>query len=342
MKAAVYKGHGRMDVDEVPTPQPGAREILVRVQACGICGTDVHIFEGAEGAAATVPPVILGHEFSGVVEQVGAEVRGIRVGDRVSVDPNTLCGCCSFCKAGLGHFCEQMIGYGTTTDGGFAQYCVVPYQQAYRLADHISFEEGALCEPVACCLHGIDLCEIKAGSTVMVIGGGTIGLIMVQLAKISGASKVILIEPVTEKRALGLKVGADWAIDPQHEDVEALLKEQKIDRIEAVIECVGLKRTMLDAIKYAGKKSVVMFFGLGNPDDEIPVKPFELFKKEITLKASFINPYTQARAVELINSGRIDVKSLVTQSISLEELREALARPEKRRGCKTVVNPWQP
>jgi 2-desacetyl-2-hydroxyethyl bacteriochlorophyllide A dehydrogenase len=340
MKAAVFQGVGKMEVKEIPTPVPGEGEILVKVQACGICGTDVHIFEGAEGAATVTPPVVVGHEFSGVVEKVGPHVRGIKEGDRVSVDPNDLCGCCYFCKSGLGHYCEHMIGYGTSNNGGFAQYCVVPYKQVYKLADHVSFEEGAMGEPIACCLHGIDMCEIKAGSTVMIVGGGTIGLIMVQLAKLSGAPKVVLLEPVQEKRELGLKVGADLALDPIYEDVEARLKEEGLDRIEVVIECVGLKRTMLDAIKYAGKKSLVMLFGLGHPNDEIPIKPFEVFKKELTIKASFINPYTQARAVELINSGRIDVKSLITQIIPLEELGEALANPEKRRGCKTIVNPW--
>ena len=340
MKAAVFKGKGLIDTQEVLMPVCGDMDVIVKVMACGICGTDVHIFNGAEGAAATTPPVILGHEFAGIVEEVGAKVKDIKIGDRVAVDPNDTCGNCYYCKNGLAHFCQNMKGYGTTTDGGFAQYCVVNYKQIYKLADKVSFEEGAMCEPLACCLHGIDLCEIKPGYRVMVIGGGTIGLIMVQLAKMRGAAKIILLEPVGEKRAIGAKLGADIVIDTIHEDVEKVLAKNNIEQIETVIECVGLKSTMLDAIKFAGKNSVAMLFGLGNPDDEIPIKPFEIFRKEVTIKASYINPYTQGRAVSLINSGKIDVKSLISGTISLDELRDTLSDPSKRQKGKVMVNPW--
>lgn len=340
MRAAVFKGKGLIEVEEVPMPKCGETDVIVKVMACGICGTDVHIFNGAEGAAATTPPVILGHEFSGIVEQVGAKVEGIKVGDRVSVDPNNTCGNCYFCKNGMAHFCENMIGYGTTTHGGFAQYCAVHYKQVYKLAPNVSFEEGAMCEPIACCLHGIDLCEIKPGNTVMIIGGGPIGLMMVQLAKISGAAKIILLEPVAEKRAIGTKLGAHIVIDPIHENVDKVLAENNINQIEVVIECVGLKSTMMDAIKYAGKSSVAMLFGLGGPNDEIPIKPYEIFRKEVTIRASYINPYTQGRAVNLINSGKIDVKSLMADTISLEELSDVLSDPSRRQMGKVMVNPW--
>lgn len=341
MRAGVFKGKGIVEIEEVMKPACGDKDAIIKVQACGVCGTDVHIFDGAEGAAATSPPVILGHEFSGIVEQVGAKVEGVRVGDRVTVDPNNTCGGCHYCKSGLAHFCENMVGYGTTTNGGFAQYCAVHYKQLYKLADHVSFEEGAMCEPIACCLHGIDNCGIRPGSTVMIIGGGTIGLIMIQLAKLSGAAKVILSEPIAEKKELGNKVGADITIDPINEDVEAILDKNGIYQIETVIECVGRKATMTDAIKYAGKNSVVMLFGLGNPQDEISVKPFEIFKKEIQIKASYINPYTQGRAMNLINSGRIDVRTLIGGTISLDELSNTLGDASKRRNGKVIVNPWK-
>lgn len=341
MKAAVFKGKGIIDVEETATPVCMENDVLIKVMACGVCGTDVHIFEGSEGAAPVTPPVILGHEFSGIVEKVGSAVKDFKEGDRVAVDPNNMCGHCSFCKNGRGHFCESMIGYGTTANGGFAQYCRVPCKQVYHLDEHVSFEEGALCEPVACCLHGIDECEIKASDTVMVIGGGTIGLIMVQLAKMSGAAQVVLLEPVEEKRALGALVGADLIIDPVHEDVESVLHTNRIRQIDTVIECVGLKRTMVDAIKYAGKNAVVMLFGLGTPSDEISIKPFEIFKKEIVIKSSYINPYTQSRALKIINSGRINLKNLIAETISLQELSEVLGDSSKRKKGKIIVDPWK-
>ena len=214
MKSAVFYGKHDMRIEQSPMPSCGEREVLIRVMCCGVCGTDVHIYEGDKGAADTTPPTILGHEFSGIVEQAGPAVEGVKPGDRVCVDPNQLCGSCYYCRSGIGHFCERMTGIGTTVNGGFAQYCAVNASQVYRLADTTSFEEGAMAEPVACCLHGIDECSLAPSSRVLVIGGGMIGLIMVQLARLAGACRVALLEPVAEKREMGLRLGADTAIDP--------------------------------------------------------------------------------------------------------------------------------
>lgn len=337
MKAAVFYGKEDLRIEDLPIPEPKKGEVLIKVKACGICGTDVHIYHGDEGAAATPSGTVLGHEFSGVVEKVGEGVTSVSVGDSVCVDPNKLCNECYYCKSGIGHFCESMIGIGTTVNGGFAEYCCVPQSQVYKAASTTSFEQSAMTEPVACCLHGIDMCDIKVSDTVLVIGGGMIGLIMLQLAKLSGASKLILLEPVAEKRVLGYKLGADLCIDPLHENVEKILSEKGIGRISTVIECAGLPSTMKQAISLAGKKSTVMLFGLTKPDDEIPVKPFEIFKKEIVIKASFINPYTQQRALDLISSGKIDVSSMVHKRISLNELADALADGSLRSKGKIIV-----
>ena len=164
-----------------------------------------------------------------------------------------------------------------------------------------------------------------------------IGLLMLQLAKISGAGKLILIEPVAEKRDLALKLGADLTIDPMTEDVKAALADKGIDRIACVIECVGKVATMQQAIAIAGKKSTVMLFGLTAPADEMPIKPFEIFKKEITLKASFINPYTQKRALALIDSGKIDVSSMVLECAPVEELPKILADKKRRAAGKILI-----
>lgn len=341
MKSAVFHGKHQIRVEEREIPNVDTNDVLIKVMACGICGTDVHIYEGDEGAAPTTPPTILGHEFSGVVEQVGEGVNQIKVGDRVCVDPNQLCGHCYYCRNGIGHFCESMVGIGTTTDGGFAQYCVVNQSQVYKLADTTTFEEGAMTEPLACCLHGIDMCEITPASTVLVIGGGMIGQLMVQLSKLAGAHQIVLLEPVEEKRETAKKLGADLCIDPIHEDVEQVLKEHGITRVNTVIECAGLKSTIAQAIKLAGKKSVVMMFGLTRPDDEVAIKPFEIFQKEIVLKASFINPYTQQRALDLINSKKVDVSSMIYDVCELDKLEEILSNPQVRSKGKYIINPWK-
>lgn len=339
MKAAVFYGKEDLRVEELPIPEiKNADDVLIRVRACGVCGTDMHIFDGDEGAAPTPAGTVLGHEFAGEVIAVGSGVGNVKVGDRVAVDPNKLCGVCDFCRGGVGHFCEAMVGIGTTVNGGFAEYCVVPESQVYRFSDKISFAEAAMTEPVACCLHGIDLCEIEAGATVCVIGGGMIGLLMLQLAKLRGAARLILIEPIAEKRALALKLGADTVIDPLTEDTAARISEAGISRIECVIECVGKTATMKQAIELAGKKSTVMLFGLSKPNDTIDIKPFEIFKKEITLKASFINPYTQSRALALIDSGRIDVSSMIYKTVGVEELPSVLADKAERARGKYIVS----
>lgn len=339
MKAAVFYAKNDLRIEEIEKPTAGVGEVVLKVMACGICGTDVHIFHGDEGAAPTPAGTVLGHEFAGEIVEVGEGVCGIKVGDRVCVDPNKLCNECYYCKSGIGHFCESMRGIGTTEHGGFAEYCVVPQSQVYKIADTTTYEEAAMTEPVACCVHGIDMCNINCGDTVAVIGGGMIGMIMLQLAKIRGAGKLIMLEPVAEKREVAKKLGADLCIDPINEDVEAALAANGIDRISCVIECVGRVSTMEQAIRIAGKNSVVMMFGLTAPGDTMTIKPFEIFKKEIVLKASFINPYTQKRALELIDGKKIDVSSIVYGCEPLDRLPEILADGALRAKGKFIIKP---
>ena len=339
MKSAVFYGKHDLRVEEHEMPKVGPKDVLIQVKACGVCGTDVHIYEGDKGAAEVTPPTILGHEFSGVIAEVGSEVTNYKAGDRVCIDPNCYCGACEPCRNGVAHYCEHMIGYGTTVNGGFAEYCAVNERQVYKLGDNTSFEQGAMTEPVACCLHGMDMCEIRPGHQVVVIGGGMIGLLMLQLSRLAGAAKVALLEPVESKREVGKKLGADICIDPIHEDVKARLKEEGMTWVNTVIECVGRPSTIEQAIDIAGNKAVVMMFGLTKPDETISVKPFEIFRKELVLKASYINPYTQKRALDLIDSGRLDVSSMVYEVAGLDKLADILSRPELRAKGKYIISP---
>lgn len=339
MRSAVFYGKHDLRVEEHERPVAGPKDVLIQVKACGVCGTDVHIYEGDKGAAEVTPPTILGHEFSGVIVEVGAEVTDYKPGDRVCIDPNCYCGSCEPCRNGVAHYCEHMIGYGTTVNGGFAEYCAVNERQVYKLGENTTFEQGAMTEPVACCLHGIDMCEIRPGHQVVVIGGGMIGLLMLQLAKLAGAARVALLEPVESKRKVAEKLGADICIDPIHEDVKTVLKDAGMTWINTVIECVGRPSTIEQAIDIAGNKAVVMMFGLTKPDETISVKPFQVFKKELELKASFINPYTQKRALDLIDSGRLDVSSMVYEVCGLDKLEDVLSKPELRANGKYIISP---
>lgn len=339
MQCAVFYGKHDLRVEERPIPAVGPQDVQIQVKACGVCGTDVHIYEGDPGAASATPPRILGHEFSGIVTAVGSEVTAYRIGDRVCIDPNWYCGSCTPCKNGVVHYCEHMRSYGVTLDGGFAEYCSVNQRQVYKLGENTSFEQGAMVEPVACCLHGLDLCHIQPGHQVAVIGGGMIGLLMVQLARLAGAARVALLEPVEGKRRLGAQLGADVCIDSFHQDAKSVLREAGMTNLNTVIECVGRPSTIEQAIDLAGNKAVVMMFGLTKPDETISVKPFQIFQKELELKASYINPFTQKRALDLIDSGRLDVTSMIAEVCGLEELEHVLSRPELRAKGKFVISP---
>lgn len=323
MKAAVFYGPGVIKVEEKEEPAIREDEVLVRIMAAGVCGTDIHIYDGAKGASECFPPVVLGHEFAGIVEAVGEEVRNVKVGDHVTADPSIMCGKCYACQTGKPHFCESYSATGVTYDGGFAQFCKVKEEQVYALKPEISFEEAAMCEPLGCCLHGIDRAGIKTGDTVLIIGGGTIGLIMLQLARLAGAATIIVSEPVASKREMAVDLGADYTVDPMEKTPFALMEEKGIREINVAIECVGRRETMLDAFRYVGNGGQVLLFGLTAPDCEIPVKPYEIFQRELTVTSSYVNPYTHGRAANLVNTGKIRLSELISDRLTLDEIGKA-------------------
>lgn len=337
MNAAVYHGNRTIVIEDIPMPEIGDNEILVKVMMCGVCGTDIHIFNGDQGAAECTPPVVLGHEFSGIVAKVGKSVTNVRIGDRVVIDPNNSCGQCDFCKAGVNHYCRNLVGIGTTVNGGFEEYCAVCATQAYKMPNNLTFEEAAFAEPISCCLHGIDLSNIKPGSTVMILGAGPIGLIMLQLVKISGAAEIIVQEPIESKRELAKALGAKLTIDPTVNDVRTVLKDNNIGNIDTVIECVGTKKTIEDAIELAGKCGTVMLFGLTKPDCEINVRPFQTFKNELTITSSFINPHTMHRALSLLKSGKIELHPLIANILPLADITRAFTDKSICKNGKVLI-----
>ena len=200
MKATYFMGHETFEVRECPIPKAKPGTVVVKNYACGVCGTDVHIYHGEKGSAAVNPPVVLGHEYSGVVTEVGEGVKGLKIGDHVTIDPNIYCGECEYCRNGKKQMCRHMEAVGVTMNGGFEEYSIVPAAQALLLDPNVPLEYGAMSEPLACCLHGIDRAEIKVGDIVCVVGGGAIGLLLVQLARLAGAAKVVLSEPNEARR----------------------------------------------------------------------------------------------------------------------------------------------
>lgn len=323
MKAAVFYGKENVRVENIDLREPSDSEVVIQVKAAGVCGTDMHIYQGAPGASDCNPPVVLGHEFSGVISQVGKKVTQWKPGDRVTVDPSILCNKCIPCLTGKPHFCESYTATGVNFDGAFAEYCIVHEKQLFKLPDNASFEEGAMCEPLGCCLHGIDLANIRTGDHVMIVGGGTIGLIMLQLAKMAGAGSLSVVEPLAEKREKAVSLGADYSIDPMNENVRDLVIAGKLPDVDVCIECCGLPVTMKNAIEYLGRGGTALLFGVSSPETSIELHPFDLFRREITIKSSFVNPYCHGRAAKLLATGKLKLEELVSDIIPLAEINTA-------------------
>ncbi len=333
-------GGKRFSTEEIPLPEVGARDVLLRVAACGICGTDVHIYHGSKGSAEVFPPVILGHELAGIAVRVGSEVTAVKPGDHITVDPNIYCGKCHFCQIGKKQLCENLYAIGVNRDGGFAEYCLVPETQCYQLDEEVPLKYGAMTEPLACCLHGIDRVGIVPGNTVCVIGGGAIGLLMIQLAKLSGAAKVVLSEPVSMRRKIGLEVGADAVIDPVHENLQRRLNEiLGTSGADVVIECVGTPTAAEQAFAAADKGAMILLFSVPQPGSACEVNLEEVFHKELTIMGSIINPDTHGRAAALINNKVIQLEPLITHSYPVDQVEQAILMQQSAESIKVIVEP---
>ncbi len=345
MRGTFFLGADRekkFEVREMQFGELGPHEVLVECRSCGICGTDVHIYHGEEGSAAVSPPVVLGHEFAGVVAGIGAEVTDVKVGDHVALDPNMYCGLCTPCRMGKKQNCERLFALGVNVNGGFAEYALCPDTQCFRVSEDMDFDVAAMVEPLACALHGIDRAQIQPGQTVVVIGGGTIGLLMVQLARLSGASMIILSEPIEMRRRIGLELHADAAVDPLHEDLPARVREiTGRNGADVVIECVGKPFAASQAIEAAGSGATVLLFSVPAVDSTIPLPLFDVYKKELTILGSIINPDTHQRAVNLLNSGQLEIRKLITHVYDLEHLDEAIHMQMSSESIKVVVHPQE-
>lgn len=338
MIGAYFLGSQKIEIRPLTLPEPGEGQVLLRVCACGVCGTDVHIYQGGKGSADVTPPVILGHELSGFVEKVGPGVTGLEIGQLVTVDPNIYCGKCLPCRQGQKQMCHHMRAVGVTMDGGFAESCLVPYEQCVAVPAGTDPELAAMAEPLACCIHGIDRAGIRPGENVLVIGGGTIGQIMLQLARLSGAGKVVLSEPVAMRRELALNLGADAAIDPIHEDLNQRLEEiLHCEGADVVIECVGNPHTAAQAIGAAARCGRILLFGVPHPEAVLQTGMYAIFQKELTIMGSFVNPDTHSRAVAMIASGRLQLKPLITHRFAVSRLEDAIHMQTSAESIKVLV-----
>ena len=339
MRAARLRAIGDMALEDVPVPAPGPDDLLVRVEACGICGSDRHMFRGEY---PTGLPVTLGHEFCGMVEAVGANVARLRPGARITGDPNIACGHCRHCRDGRPNLCDSLAAIGVFRDGGFAEYVLVPQGQAVELPASLSPIHGAFTEPLACCLHGLDVARIVPGGSVAILGGGVIGLLMVQLARLAGATTVILSTRQRPRRELAEALGATHAVDAARPDLlDAVAGPAGIvpGGVDVVLECAGRPETFAQSIAMARRGGAVVPFGVTPRGATVAVEPFALLTRELRIEPAWLNPLTHARAAKLIADGALALDRLVTRIVPLGEVPAIVAAPPALGEIKIVAIP---
>lgn len=329
MKAAVLFGKQDLRICDFPEVPMTENSVKIRVRYCGICGTDMHKFDGLPGSRPVVYPVPLGHEISGEVAEIGAKVKDFKPGDRVTVDPNWHCGCCENCKNGLFHLCTASKGVVK----GMAEYICPPQENVYRLPDSLDLKTASLTEPLSCCLHGLDQLNVISGQRVALIGMGAIGTIMLQLLVRTCGARVTVLEAREDKRESALAMGAEKFICTMTENADDFLREPP----QRVLECVGLPVTCELAMHIAGRGATVVLFGVPGVSATASMPLYELFSKELTIKTSYINPATTNRAIALLASGVLDTESIICAEIGLDEFPEELKTRKLCRNGKVVV-----
>jgi len=337
MQAARLNAIGAMRIENVPQPVPGPGELLVRLAATGICGSDRHMFRGEYPTAL---PVTLGHEFCGIVEARGEGAGRIPIGAKITGDPNIACGHCPACRMGRPNLCYNLTAIGVFRDGGFADYLVMPEGQAFELPADLDPIRGAFSEPLACCLHGLDVARIVPGNSVAVLGGGVIGMLMVQLARLAGAQTVVLSTRQQPRRQLALEIGATHAVDPGTGAlVEAIAGPHGIvpGGVDVVLECAGVPETFGQSLALARRGGAVVIFGVMPQGEIVGVEPFDLLFRELRVEGAYLNPQTHARAAAMVASGVLELDRLVSRTISLAELPGVLGAPPAFGEIKTMV-----
>lgn len=335
MKALRFHGPNDLRLEELPDPFPRPGEVRLRPAAVGICGTDLHILDGS---FASRPPVILGHEVAGHVDAVGPGVTNVHEGDLVTVEPHRYDGTCRYCRIGREHLCLAKEAYGVHLDGGMAEAQIVPARIAYRLPSGLDPRIGAMAEPVACCVHAMDRLVPVAGLPLVLFGAGPAGLILVALARLSGLTPIVVVEPDEARRHVAEAFGAAVTVDPGEPDwVERCQAVVGGEGFDFVIEAVGSPRVVESALSLASRGGRILVFGVANAGETALIKSQEVFAKELTILGTAINPFTHHRAVELLPS--LGLERLAIHTYALTAFREAFEAQRARLAAKVQLTP---
>lgn len=336
MRAAVFEKVGVLTVKDIPKPVIEAGdEIIIKIEVCSICGTDVHIMEDPPGYVA-LPGTVLGHELVGEIVEIGADVKTLKVGDRVVLNPNDYCGVCDYCKANLPNFCENLKPMGIEVDGGFAEYVKATEKVAYKISPDLPAEIAAFAEPLACLMNGKNKIPVNPGDKVLVCGAGAIGLLFTQIVKAAGAGLVIVSEPNATRREYAKLSGADIVVDPINEDLNAIVHEASRLGMDYCIDVVGSQlQTCLDNVRKGG---TVLLFGI-NDKAVKEIKQGQITMNEIRVQGTWIANASFPAAVRVLESGILNLKPLITHTMPLEQVREGIELLAKGEGIEILIDP---
>jgi threonine dehydrogenase-like Zn-dependent dehydrogenase len=330
MKVATWRGETRFTLDEAPDPTPGPGEVLVAVHTAGICGSDIH---ATQGLFPVTPPRVMGHEYSGIVLDAGRGVSRRLVGRAVACEPNYGCGACPECRAGRESQCA-----GCVRVGGFAERAVLPRRNVHAVPEGLDPATAALAEPAACCLAGLEMFRMPRGATVLVIGGGVMGLLTLALARARGAARAILSDPLPARRELAGRLGADVVVDPARQDLPGVVAELTGGRgVEVACEAVGKPELLAQAVRLVRPRGIVQLVGVNPPGSRLPADLFDFHFRELTLVGAYGRGTAFRRALALLP--RLDVAGLITARFPLERIAEAFDHATAGHGVKTAVTP---
>ena len=343
MKAAVFHGPNNMKLEEVKKPEINENEVLVRVNASAVCGTDIRIYEGKKTKGVRTPSVI-GHELVGTIEEVGEKVKEFAAGDRVGIMPVIPCRKCYYCLNGRENVCANRTAIGYEYDGGFAEYVKIPSSaleagNLVKIPDQLSFEQAVITEPLACCINGQRKANVKMGDVVVVIGGGPIGLMHVQLAKIAGARKVILSEPIDHRRAKALLAGAEYAVNPEVESLQDIVfNETEGLGADVVIMAIGIPFLINNSASLLKKGGTLNLFAGFTNGVLSEIDPNIIHYNEITINGtSALTRADYHKALSLLASGQINTDVIITTGYSLENIEQAILDVKNGNHMKTVI-----
>jgi len=329
VKAAVVVTPGTVSVQTVPDPTPGPLDVVVRPAAVGICGTDLHIMDGEFAPAF---PIVPGHEFAGEIVAVGAQVTGYAVGDQVAVDPSLYCGYCYYCQRGRGNQCENWNAIGVTRAGGAAEFVAAPMANLVKLPPHLAARDAVLIEPLSCAVRGFDVLPHRLADTFLIYGSGTMGLMMLELAKRAGAATVSMVDLNPERLETARRLGCTAAVT----SAEELDAPRGWD---IVIDCTGAAPAIRDGLGRVGRGGTFLQFGVSGYDARVEIEPYEIYRREITITGSMAVLHSFDRAGELMAAGVLAPEVFISHRFPLDSYPRALEQFRAGVGRKTVVEP---